>query len=42
MPVIPVLGRMRQEDHKSEASLGYILNSFLRKKQKIPKPQANK
>jgi hypothetical protein len=24
MPVIPTLGRLRQEDHKFKASLGYI------------------
>jgi hypothetical protein len=24
-PVIPALGRLRQEDHKFEASLGYIV-----------------
>jgi hypothetical protein len=32
-PVIPALGRWRQEDHKSEASLGYIQTQYLKKKE---------
>jgi hypothetical protein len=27
MPVIPTLGRLRQEDHKFKASQGYIISS---------------
>jgi hypothetical protein len=34
MPEIPTFGRLRQEDHKLEASLGYIVRSCLKKKGK--------
>jgi hypothetical protein len=27
MPVVPVLGRLREKDHTFEASPGYIVNS---------------
>jgi hypothetical protein len=30
-PVIPALGRCRQEDHKFEASLAYIMTPCLKK-----------
>jgi hypothetical protein len=29
MPIIPALRRLRQEDHKFEATIGYIVNSKL-------------
>jgi hypothetical protein len=31
-PVIPALGRLRKEDSKFEASLGYILSPYHKKK----------
>jgi hypothetical protein len=31
-PVIPILGRLRQEDHKFEDSLGYTVRAYLKKK----------
>jgi hypothetical protein len=34
MPVIPALWRLRQEDHKFEASLDYILKAYLKKTNK--------
>jgi hypothetical protein len=33
-PIIPALGRLKQENHKFEASLGYIVRPMLRKKKK--------
>jgi hypothetical protein len=35
MPVIPALERLRQEDHKCEASLHYKARSCLKKQNKI-------
>jgi hypothetical protein len=32
MPVTPVLGRLRQEDHKLEVNLAYIERPCLKKK----------
>jgi hypothetical protein len=37
MPVIPVLGRLKQEDFKLGASLGYTVRPCLRKILKIEK-----
>jgi hypothetical protein len=37
MPVIPALGKLRQEDHKFKATLGYLFS----KKKKNPKQQQN-
>jgi hypothetical protein len=34
-PVIPVLGRLRQEDHEFEARLDYIERSVSKKRKKI-------
>jgi hypothetical protein len=31
MQVIPALGRLRQEDHKFEVSLGYVVRLCLKK-----------
>jgi hypothetical protein len=33
MPVIPALGRLRQDDYKFPASLGYIARLFQKTKQ---------
>jgi hypothetical protein len=33
-PIIPILGRMRQEDGESQASLGYMVRTYLKEKQK--------
>jgi hypothetical protein len=32
---IPALGKLRQENHEFEASLGYIVRLFLKKKERI-------
>jgi hypothetical protein len=31
MPAIPVLDRLRQEDHRLEASLAYIVRTYTKK-----------
>jgi hypothetical protein len=43
MPVIAVLGRLRQEDHKFKTSLGYISRICLKKKKikTTPKSKPN-
>jgi hypothetical protein len=35
MPVIPALGRLKQEDSEFEASLGYVVRPFLKTKRKL-------
>jgi hypothetical protein len=31
MPILPVLGRLKQEDQEFKADLGYIARSYLKK-----------
>jgi hypothetical protein len=35
MPVIPALGRLKQEVHKFEASLGYIIDPISKRKKNL-------
>jgi hypothetical protein len=35
MPIIPALGRLRQEDPELEASLGFIMETKVRTKIKV-------
>jgi hypothetical protein len=37
MPVIPALGRLNEEDHELETSLGYIARPCLKKQKKYIK-----
>jgi hypothetical protein len=37
VPVIPALGRLIQKDHKFEASLGYRVRPYLKKRKKDKK-----
>jgi hypothetical protein len=41
MPVIPALGRLRQEDPEFKTSLGYIVKLCLKKKKKEKKKKLN-
>jgi hypothetical protein len=41
-PIIPALGRPRQEDYKFKASLGYRAKSFLKNKHNSKKFKKNK
>jgi hypothetical protein len=36
-PVIPALGRLRQEDHEFQTNLGYITRPYPKKKEKRKK-----
>jgi hypothetical protein len=40
IPVIPALGRLRQEDHEFQASLEYIVRSYLKTPKKEKKDRA--
>jgi hypothetical protein len=42
MPIIPALGRWRQEDHEFQASLGYIVKLCLKKFSSYNKKQKSK
>jgi hypothetical protein len=37
MPVIPALGKLRQEDHKFKATLGYLFSKKKKKSQTTTK-----
>jgi hypothetical protein len=41
MPVIPALGRLKQENHEFEATLGYIVRSCFKKTNQTNKQTKN-
>jgi hypothetical protein len=42
IPVIPALRKLRQEDYKFEASLGYIVKPCLKKKKKLKRVEVER
>jgi hypothetical protein len=41
IPVMPAFGKLKQEDCKFVASLGYIVRLYLKKQQRKPNPSPN-